>query len=90
MWKVYRTTMNDFTSEHLSALLEEFKCENFENSMYSIELAPSDYHLFLYIKKFPSGQRLGCDQDTKHVLQDWLKGLATNFFEEGIQKLVTQ
>jgi len=43
---------------------------------------------FLHIKKFLGGQRLRCDQDTKHVLQYWLKGLATNFFEEGIQKLV--
>jgi hypothetical protein len=56
--------------------------------MYNTDLAPSDYHLFLHIKKFLAGHRLRCDQDTKQVLQDWLKGLATNFFEEGIQKLV--
>jgi hypothetical protein len=58
--------------------------------MYNTGLAPSDYHLFLHIKKFMASQRLRCDQDTKHVLQDWLKGLAANFFEEGIQKLVPQ
>jgi hypothetical protein len=81
---------HDFTSEHVRALLQEFKCEIFEHSMYSTNIAPSDYHLFLYIKKFLSGQRLGCEQDAKHVLQDWLKGLATIFFKEGIQKLVTQ
>jgi hypothetical protein len=51
--------------------------------MYSTDLAPSDYHLFLHIKKFQSGQRLSCDQDTKQVMRDWLKGLAANFFEEG-------
>ena len=61
---------HDRTSELLSALLEKFKCEIFEHSMYSTDLAPSDYHLFLYIKKFLSVQRLRCDQDTK-VLQDW-------------------
>jgi hypothetical protein len=81
---------HDFTSEHVSVLLEEFKCEIFQHSTYSTNLAPSDYHLFLYIKKFLSGQRLGCGQGTKQVLQNWLKVLATNFFEEGIQKLVTQ
>ena len=41
----------------------------------------SDYHLFLYIKKVLAGQRLRCDQDTKHVLQDWLEGLAANLFQ---------
>ena len=55
--------------------------------MYSTNLAPSDYHSFLHIKKFLAGQRLSCDQETKHVLQDWLKGLAANIFEKGIQKL---
>jgi hypothetical protein len=88
MWEVYRTTMHDRKSTLVSALLEEFKCEIFEHSMYSTDLAPSAYHLFLYIKKFLAGRRLRCDQDTKHVLQDCLKGLATKFFEEGIQKLV--
>jgi len=47
--------------------------------MYSTDLAPSDYHLFLHIKKFLVGQRLKCYQDTKNVLQDWLKGLAAKF-----------
>jgi hypothetical protein len=56
--------------------------------MYSADLAPSDNHLFLYIKKFLAGQRLRRDQDRKHVLQDCLEGLAANFYEEGIQKLV--
>jgi hypothetical protein len=34
------------------ALLEEFKCEKFQHSLYSPDLTPSDYHLFLHIKKF--------------------------------------
>jgi hypothetical protein len=41
-----------------------------------------------YLKKFLAGQRLRYDEDTKHVLQKWVKGLAANFFEEGKQKLV--
>jgi len=40
------------------------------------------------LKKLLAGQRLRFDQDKKHVLQDWLKGLALNFFEGGTQKLV--
>jgi hypothetical protein len=56
--------------------------------MYSTDLAQSDYHLFRHTKKFLAGQKLRCDQETKHLLQDWLKGLVANFFEEGKQKLV--
>jgi hypothetical protein len=44
----------------------------------------------LYYTFFPlslGGQSLWGDKDTKDVL-DWLKGLAANFCDEGIQKLV--
>jgi hypothetical protein len=81
---------HDRKSALVRALLEEFKCEIFKHSMYSTDRAPSDYHLFLNIKKFLAGQRLTCDQNTKQVLQDWLKNLATNFYKEGIQKLVSR
>ena len=43
---------HDRKSALVSALLEEIKCEIFEHSMYSTDLAPSDYHLFLHIKNF--------------------------------------
>jgi len=56
--------------------------------MYGADLSPSDKHLLLYNKKFLAGQRLRCDQDTKHVLQDCLEGLAANFYVGDIQKLV--
>jgi len=58
--------------------------------MYNPALAPNDHLLFLYIKKLLPGQRLRFDQDTKHILQDWLKGFVGNCFQEGIQKLVTR
>jgi hypothetical protein len=79
---------HDGKSALVRELLEEFKREIFEHSVYSTDLAPSNYHLFLHIKKFLSGQRLSCDQDKKQFMQDWLKGLAANFFKEGIQNLV--
>jgi len=66
--------MHDRKSALVSALLGEFKYEIFEHSMYSTDLESSDYHLFLHIKKFLAGQRPRCVQDTKHVVQDWLKG----------------
>jgi len=65
---------HDRKSSLVRALLKEIKCEISEHSMYSTDLAPSDYHLFLHTMKFLAGQRLRCDQDTQHVLQNRLKG----------------
>jgi len=44
---------------------------------YSPDLAPSDYHLFLQLKKF-----------LKDVVQKWLTSQVAAFYEEGVQKLV--
>jgi hypothetical protein len=44
--------------------------------------------LFLHLKTFPAGRSLRSDRQTKEVVQDWLKGSAETFFDEGIQKLV--
>jgi len=89
MWEVYRMTMHNCKLMLVSTFLKQFKDKIFKHSMHSTNLAPSDYHLLLHIKIFLAGQRLRCDQNTKHVLRDWLKGLAAKFFEEGIQKLVS-
>jgi len=52
--------MNVRKSALVSTILEEFKCEIFERSLYSSDLAPSDYNFFLYVKKFLAGQKLKC------------------------------
>lgn len=46
---------------------------------------PSDYHLLLHL----SSQRLQDDNEAKTVVIQWLTSLAAEFYEEGIQKLVT-
>jgi hypothetical protein len=51
-------------------------------------LASSDCHLLLHLKKFLVVRSLRSDQETKDV-QDWLKGLMATFFDKGIQKLVS-
>jgi histone-lysine N-methyltransferase SETMAR len=55
---------------------------------YSPDLAPSDFHLFLHLKKFLGGKRFYDDDDLKAAVQKWLTSQATAFYEEGIQKLV--
>ena len=55
---------------------------------YSPDLAPSDFHLFLHLKKLLGGKRFDDDDDLKDVVQKWLIPQAAAFYEEGIQKLV--
>jgi histone-lysine N-methyltransferase SETMAR len=55
---------------------------------YSPDLAPSDYHLFLHLKKFLGGRQFDDEDDLKDAVQTWLTSQAAAFYEEGIQKLV--
>jgi len=54
---------------------------------YSPDLAPSDFHLFLYLKKHLAGKKLDDDDEVQEVMT-WFKGLAVDFYDSGIQKLV--
>jgi histone-lysine N-methyltransferase SETMAR len=57
---------------------------------YSPDLASSDFHLFLHLKKFLAGQRFNNDEDVKRAVQKWLSSRAATFYDEGIQKLVSR
>ena len=67
---------------------EQFMYNTIKHFLYSPDLSPSRYHLFLSLKKFLAGQSLRIDQETKGIMQGWLKGLSATFLDEGIQKLV--
>jgi hypothetical protein len=41
---------------HTGALLEHFNCESFDLPPYSPYPAPSDYHLFAYVKTWLGSQ----------------------------------
>ena len=55
---------------------------------YSPDLSPSDFHLFLHLKKFLGGKRFDDDDDLEDAVQKCLTSQAAAFYEEGIQKLV--
>jgi transposase len=40
------------TAVHTKALLEHFNWELFDHPPYSSDIAPSDYHLFTYLKNW--------------------------------------
>ena len=55
---------------------------------YSPDLSSSDFHLFLYLKKFLGRKRFDDDDDPKEAVQKWLTSQAIAFYEEGMQNLV--
>jgi len=59
-----------------------------DHPTYSPDLSPSDFHLFLHLKKFLGGKRFDDDDDLKFAVQKWLTPQAAAFYEEAIQKFV--
>ena len=76
------------SAAHTQDLVTSFKCEQMDHTPYSPDLSPSDYHLFLQLKKFLGSKRFDDDDDLKDAVQKWLTSQAAAFYEEGIQKLV--
>jgi histone-lysine N-methyltransferase SETMAR len=62
--------------------------ENLDHPQYSPDLAPSDFHLFSKMKEFLGSKRMATDEEMKETVKDWLNGLAADFHDEGIIKLV--
>jgi hypothetical protein len=46
------------------------------------------FTFFLHLKRLLAAERISSDDDVKTAVQHWVKTLATDFFDEGIQKLV--
>ena len=71
-------------------LITSFKWEQMDNLPYSPDLVPSDFHLFLHLKKFLGGKLFDDDVDPKDAVQKWVTSQVAAFYEEGVQILVTR
>ncbi|KAJ4437507.1 hypothetical protein ANN_17652 [Periplaneta americana] len=70
-------------------VLTEFGWELFDHPPYSPDLAPSDFHVFLHLKKFlSSGEHFGNDEELKTSVTRWFYPQAAEFYDRGIQKLI--
>ncbi|KAJ4438051.1 hypothetical protein ANN_13990, partial [Periplaneta americana] len=56
-------------------------------SIHEPDLAPSDFHLFLHLKKFLGGQHFDGDE-VKTAVREWFTSQAGEFYNEGIERLV--
>jgi len=57
-------------------------------AIYSLDLAPSDYHVCGPMKKMLVGQKFASDTEVQSVVRQWLGQQPASFFASGIQKLV--
>jgi histone-lysine N-methyltransferase SETMAR len=55
---------------------------------YSPDLAPSGFHLFLYLKKHLAGKNFDDDDEVQVEVMTWFGGQAADLYDSGIQKLV--
>jgi len=46
------------------------------------------FHLFLHLKKHLAGKNFDDDDEVQEEFMMWFKGLAADFYDSGIQKLV--
>lgn len=48
--------------------------------VYSPDIAPTDYYLFSYLKKFMRGKNFGSDDEAIQAVEDYLRDLDSEFF----------
>jgi len=56
--------------------------------LHSLDLAPSDFHLFLHLKKHLAGQKLHENEEVKNEVPTWLRALAAELYDIVIQKQI--
>ncbi|GFV89790.1 mariner Mos1 transposase [Trichonephila clavipes] len=69
-------------------LIRSFGWEQIDHPPYSPDWAPSDFHLFRYLKKFLGSKRFDTAGEVKEEVQDWLSSQVADVYDLGIQKLV--
>ncbi|GBM08711.1 Histone-lysine N-methyltransferase SETMAR [Araneus ventricosus] len=76
------------TASATKELLDPFGWEIFDHLPYSLDLAPSNFHLFLKLKEFMGGKCFGSDEELENAVTTWLNELAAEKYDMGILKLV--
>jgi histone-lysine N-methyltransferase SETMAR len=63
---------------------------DFDHPSYSLDLAPSNYHLFTNMKVWLGTQHFHTNKELMDGVKHWLHNLAALFFDKGLQKLVSR
>ena len=76
------------TARRLTHLLQDFSWEVFNHPPHNLDVAPSEFHLFLHLKKFISGQRFQNNREIEMSVIQRLQSQEADFYDTGIQKLI--
>jgi len=68
-----------------TVLMEKFKWDILDHPPYSLDLAPSDFRVFLHLKKHLTGRKFDDDDEVQEEVMTWFKGPTA---ESRIQELV--
>jgi len=68
--------------------LEQLGWEVLPHPPYSLDLAPSDFHLFRPLKEFLGGQHFSTDDEVKQAVLGWFSRTDKSFYAEAVQVLV--
>ena len=60
-----------------TVLLKKFKWDVLDHPLYSPDFVPSDFHLFLHLKKHLAGKKFDDDDEVQEVVMTWFKGRAS-------------
>lgn len=78
------------TARTTTSLLEKFGWEVLPHPSHSPDLAPSDFHLFPFLKRWLGGQRFGDDEELISAVNTWFQNQAAQWYNTGIENLVSR
>ncbi|GFW98093.1 mariner Mos1 transposase [Trichonephila clavipes] len=70
-------------SRMIRELIESFDSEVLDHIPYNLDLAPSDFYLFRYLKHSLGGNCFNDNEEVKAAVNYWLSDQAADFIEEG-------
>ena len=76
------------TSRQTQDALAQLKLSALPHPEYSPDLAPSDYFLFLQLKKHLKGNHYNSDEKVVAAVRQWCREQPQEFFADGIRQLV--
>jgi histone-lysine N-methyltransferase SETMAR len=69
--------------------IQELQWELLEHPPYSLDLVPSDFHLFGLLKRHLGGRQFADDEEVETEVQKWLRQQSKDFYASGFNILMT-
>ncbi len=71
-------------------MLNQLKWDVFHPSSYSLDLAPSDYHLIPSLEQDLGGQHFTMEEDLQSVVSEFFTKQDTEWYSAGFHKLISR